>query len=621
MLSYNHVRKLINWAVLFAPVALFSILGPVERAWSADFDLNAVSRCIEQYVVSHYGTDPNAQLGLQAGDNTLADRVWKAFREKVGDQDPTAMKSDRWDLIPMNALVKPLIDPQEAAVAEMMAIDQAKHDVWVGTYIFGKDAYAFAKLAKVKAALARGVSVHILLDSEGTPDAHHDSIKALHSAPKGYQIDDLGNPTTKLATVDTVMFDPPTKLAKLLPNFFKHIHNIKGNGIKSFQELFTRRMHTKILGVDMDYPDGMAFIGGRNKDGLYYGYEKVGPKTYNDTEIMIRNDLSDYKPGQKTLANTLAREFRKLQGHLMNRELEAIVGGDQSKAYAKVMAKAQKADADMWAEGSDYDKIKKRFEAENFLNTGFDAAPFRFLSEIENINRPSAWKHPDLNGEDNLISITKNLNHFAKNADEGITIVTPYPNMTPEERAWVINRMLHNPDQKFTLVTNSIYSGDNLITQYVVDYKFIPGFKAEAKAAALKNGMTEAQADQFVKRFNFYALGRLDGKLFGGTQDYGKLHAKYVIFQSKDPSKTKTVVMSYNGDNISRFHNAEVGGSVPGQGYTYAAFQQKTQDLIAKSYVWGSDDWKKLRSHPKLRVKRLATSVISRVEKYLDPIE
>lgn len=137
--AFKHLcPKTDQLGVLFAPAALFSLFAPVERAWSTDFDMDAYYRCIDQYVVNAYGSSASL-LGMMAGPDKLTARVWAAFREEVGANDPTAMKSEKWnDLIAHKALVKPLIDPQISAVAELMALDEAKHDLWIGTYILEK---------------------------------------------------------------------------------------------------------------------------------------------------------------------------------------------------------------------------------------------------------------------------------------------------------------------------------------------------------------------------------------------------------------------------------------------------------------------------------------------------
>lgn len=599
-------------------------------ARAADFSVEDCVKLRLEYEIVGYTKAPPGALKLKE-DGQLSQRVWEAFDAEVGSREPTAIKSKPWDRVPQNALVKALIDPQEAAVAQILAIRKAKHDIFIGTYIFGKDAYSLALMKEVKDALARGKNVHILLDSEGTPGLWRHEIKMMHDFPRGNVVDDFGNPTQKPAELTTVLFNPPSNIGKLIPNFFRHLGNLgqeANDGRKVFR-LLAHRMHSKILGIDLDYPEGVAFIGGRNKDGNYYGYEKVGPRTYNDTELMIRNDPNDFGPGKKTVATTLGREFRKLYGHLMNKELSGLLFGVRNPIYGHVDRKIEKASADMWAEGGDYDKILKRMESEDFLNTGYDPTEATFLSEIENINRHEIWEEagptatPNQTGGRNLISITKELNHLAKKLDGDITIVTPYPNFTPAEKRAMIDSMLANPDKKFTMVTNSLYSGDNIITQYVVDSILVPILKKEAKQAALAKGMGDAQADAFVNRFKIYALGRLDGVEFGGDKFYGKLHAKYAVFKSKDaaPEKTVTVVGSYNGDNISRLHNAEIAVAVKGEGNTHKSFDDKTQQLISMSYEWGSPDWQKVRDSKPLRLKRIAESVVKRIEPLVDPIE
>jgi phosphatidylserine/phosphatidylglycerophosphate/cardiolipin synthase-like enzyme len=614
MVHYN-LRKGYTFVFMICATGLLP-----TRGFSADFVSSP--NCFHDYLVTLTKGSTEGET-LKAGPVTLNDRVWKAFYEEFAKMDPVLEPSSRVDLISHDALVKALIDPQEAAVSLAMAIRQAKHEVTIGTYIFGKDAYAQALLKEVKDAIGRGVDVHVLIDAEGTPGLQHNELKMLNDVPRGKALDDFGNPTDRLAKVNTSIFNPPSHFFEFLPKYVSHFHNLHETAAdaKNAARMFTRRMHTKIAGVDMDYPEGIAFLGGRNKDGLYYGYEKVGPRTYNDTEIMVRNDLTDFYPGKKTLSNTLAREFRKLYGHTLNREIAGLTGGAESSTYARLDAKMTEAHASMWKPGGDYDLVLKRLENENFLETGFDRSNTTLLSEIENIHRESAWANVNEIGEKNLTSITKNIHHYIKLADKAITIVTPYPNMTLAERTGLIQKMLNQPDLKFTLVTNSLYSGDNIITQFVVDHKLIPALKLEAKNAALKSGMTDVDADKFVDRFEIYALGKMDGPEFGGNQTYGKLHAKYAQFFSKNSDKSKTVVGSYNGDNISRYHNSEVAVSVPGEGNTSQAFIEKTQELISKSYKWGSPEWLKLRASKPLRKKRLIESVVRRLESFVDPIE
>jgi phosphatidylserine/phosphatidylglycerophosphate/cardiolipin synthase-like enzyme len=626
-----------------------ALLLAINSASAADFNL---AQCLAnqlKYRVTGYTESSEGDLGLLPGSQEkLAQRVWNAFRSEVKKSgvDSTQMPITKWDLVPHHALTKAVINPQEAAVAQIYAMREAKHDIYLGTYIFGNDDYSYALRKEAMDAMARGVNVHVLIDSEGSFNTYHKELKVLHDAPKGNVLDDFGNPLVdasgkpihQSATFTTVVFNPLTNFEKLFPVRIKQTANLAANPdrVKSLFRLFAHRMHTKLLLTDPDYLNAVGFIGGRNKHGFYYGYEKINEHTYNDAEVLIRNDPNHFEPGKKAISDSLAREYRKLSEHELNKALgdvnrlrDLATFTRTAEIYNKEVDKMNAASAAMWTPGGAYDTILQRMKAERFLETKFDAQPVQYYTQIHNINRPDVWTTSDFAGEANPASIVRAIKQFVAHSDKGTTVVTPYPNMTRLERKMLIKKMLMDPDYKFTMITNSLYSGDNIITQYVVDHVLIPSLKKEARAEAFKfatqNGKSKAEADvfaeAFVNRFKIYALGKLDGVLFGGTEFYGKLHAKYGIFESKDPAKTQTAVGSYNGDNISRLHNAEIMVAVPGEGNTYSDYNQYTQTLISKSYEWGSDDWKKVRESKQLRTKRLIEKAVSFVEKYIDPLE
>ena len=105
-----------------------------------------------------------------------------------------------------------------------------------------------------------------------------------------------------------------------------------------------------------------------------------------------------------------------------------------------------------------------------------------------------------------------------------------------------------------------------------------------------------------LKQLDFRELGTLKAKKFGGTESFGKLHAKLVIIDSQT-----TLVTTSNGDPRSRKINSEIGFLVHGRDFT-SDYVKYFERLSKQSYQVYTPEWNEMVAHKKLRLKRFMSN-------------
>lgn len=509
------------------------------------------------------------------------------------------------DAARFDSKVKVISDPQEGFLAKIMMIRRAKHSIDIGTFIFKDDEVGLAILKELKDAVARGVDVQFLVDSQGSSSLFRAKMRALLDGPRGYAIGPDGKPTDRLATVKIRVFNPLENIKTRSLYWWSKARSFfwGKNRIDSLAEdrsSFNRRMHDKILAVDIEYPKlAMAITGGRNLTGAYYGLPEVTNETFNDMEVLIKNDRFD---DDRNLSDYLGIYFNRLFYFAGNKELSRLMLGRLSKRFVTRHFDKMNEVSDQLLNDSTAVSVKmKQMEMENFFDAGFLQASSILVTEFHNIERENAFLNPEevfaQTQNRAWASIIENFRIKARKARKQITIVSPYIYFTDEEIGWMTAWLSKDSTRKIRVVTNSVASGDNMLAQAMVENM-------------IRERLTGERFEKVRDQFEVYQFGRLDGKEYGGTEFYGKLHAKFAIIDEE-----WALVTTNNADPRSRYLNSEVGFFMNGREVATQLLAQ-ADSFIARSYLHGTPDWQKLNDHRKNRFCRLQLALFRRLIKW-----
>lgn len=511
------------------------------------------------------------------------------YEERTRQVDPILEYSDQ-ALKPVDANVKLVTDPQEGLLAKVLMIRNAKHTIDLSTYILTKDESGYIILNELKKAIERGVSVRILIDSAGSLDTDHCELKVLKQVSKGMQLNRYGSKTSEPATVEIRMFNPVYYPSADSQNLFRKVGNwFTENDAPTFKGWVNRRMHDKMLITDAEYGrKARVLLGGRNISNHYYGVPEVTSDTYNDMEIFASPTWDDSDSFASPLMSSIDEHYNRMFYHLGNKELSAPLG--PTNWYCKgELETAEKSARYVLTPIRPVGKKLLHMQDENYLSSNMSKMKVNFLNEIQNLSRRNAFTNPEAStnpkNRPNGASVLDNVRELIKNAKESIEIVSPYLYLYPEEMTLLKNWLLADPKRKLTIISNSLYSADNVAAQALTDRETGPLFQATFNTPDLK------------ERAKFLAFGKTDGTLFGGDKFYGKLHAKYLVVDGEH-----SLVTSSNGDPRSRYLNSEVGLLVHGKEIA-APLQKEIKALIDSSVEWGSAQWQAVRRHPSLKTK------------------
>lgn len=498
-------------------------------------------------------------------------------------------------------LSKIISDPHEALLAKLIAIESAQETIDMSTYIFTPDESSFAMLDAMRVAIEkRGVSVNLVVDSLGSlrpTDPNHPELKSLFFVKPG-----INKITKKLAEVNVVIFMPLFRIKSIASwfgvNFLKIASYFGADEDDPYQGTsinINRRSHDKILLIDReDKARAVAIVGGRNIGNHYYGIPRIDEETYEDMEILVKND--PVAKGESSLNSTLGTHFKKLLCHKGNDWLNKTVTRDISDEiegasweilnYPGVRAKYTKMRA-----GRNYPYLKE----------GLTQGEVRFGNEIENARRATSQvlrdpADPHEVGPMNGNSIMTQFAKLAIGADKTIDIVSPYLYLTTAERDFLKAWLMARPGKRrLRILTNSPLTSDNMMAQALVDTEVVPDM---VLSGTYTIGDREKTWDNKDRKARVYEFGRLDAKELGGKGIYGKLHAKYAIIDGKI-----AVVTSHNGDPRSRILNSEIGFFVSSENIA-KDLTAEMDAAIKRSYLWGSPEWQDLINHPVLKTKK-----------------
>lgn len=526
-------------------------------------------------------------------EEIYASRAWKP-PEEVGE-DPVAygINAD----IPIQGARGKILGPDDegtvdSLVAKLWMIENAKHTIDFGYYIFTPDLIGYAMMGAMCEAVKRGVDIRVMVDSAGSLKTSRSTLAALKSCENqaGFMFNEAGQQTTRKARVQVMVFNAISKISTS-PN---------------------RRSHDKLLLIDADFHDkALMMTGGRNISLDYYGLTDEGkhdPYGYRDTEILLRpaeteNDI--------TIGEVSAGYFTLLFLYKGNKPITPVDNNQARDVYIDERIKARHSLLTI----KEFELLKPHFQhMDDFVTNGFKSSDVLLAHNLDNLTNKHVTRDAAENLAKNPNSMLYILSKITVNAvgTETIRIVSPYlflaeykdkeGNVIVDEavamRAWLDE----HPNARIEIVTNSVLTSDNFPAQSVIDMNTAPRLLLDQETRdewlALKAedefGGTLTSSAAWLEQVNHprlavYEVGGLDsGKLGEGQVHYGKLHAKFFLDDEVG------FVGTTNFDYRSRLFNSEMGyffKSEPLAEELNEAFDY----LVEMSYRWGSPEWLELR--------------------------
>jgi phosphatidylserine/phosphatidylglycerophosphate/cardiolipin synthase-like enzyme len=460
-------------------------------------------------------------------------RTWAPGHELDFDPIELGKKAD----IPIQPALTKLLGPTAHAAIDSLAakiwmIENAGHTIDFTYYIFKPDLVGYSMLGAMCNAVQRGVDIRVMVDALGSFSAANAQLKSLETCADdaGFIRNSAGEVTTKKARVQVVIFNALSKLSN--PN---------------------RRSHDKLLVMDGSFPEKAVVItGGRNISEDYYGIRgdgSVDPDPFRDAEIILRSN-----PAEADAAGELS------VGKVSEIYTSILFLIDKNKRI-----KPSRAEGDMpYYQNKSYEYFKPHLdEMPEFMTSGFHDARVRLAHELGNITNTTVTREVERNLEANPNSIMSLLAQIsdARPGAKSARIVSPY--LFLAMRQWLTD----HPEATLEIITNSVLTSDNFPAQSVIDMETAPRllFTQEQWDAWLAAAGRDEMNSEFVNsdewkdlvnhpRLKIYETGRLDSVLLGkGTENYGKLHAKFLLEEDFG------FIGTSNFDYRSRLYNNEMG--------------------------------------------------------------
>ena len=245
-----------------------------------------------------------------------------------------------------------------------------------------------------------------------------------------------------------------------------------------------------------------------------------------------------------------------------------------------------------------------------YMASAFHASRVRLAHELANLTDTDVIRDAQGNVERNPNSIMYILGQLGDRNGKHLRFVSPYlflakyrdrtgelvTDEAKQIRAWLDE----DPGRTVEIITNSVLSSDNVPAQAIIDMDTAPRLLlTEALQAAWLAGRKSELDPEVVQseawqrmvshpRLALYQTGRLDSRLIGGTADYGKLHAKFMLQDDVG------FIGTSNFDYRSRLYNNEMGFFFNHDGLA-ADVNAAFDALKATSYRWGSPEWLEMR--------------------------
>ena len=533
-------------------------------------------------------------------EELMESRTW--VKPRYLKDDPIELGKNA--IIPVQQEAVKIIGPSQqdslrSLALKLWMIENAEHTIDVVYYIFKYDVVGEAMLGALCNAVRRGVDVRIMVDSIGSIDPSHTGLMALETCADeaGYMRTVDGQRTDQKARVQTVIFNALSK-----PSSWKN-----------------RRSHDKLLVIDGAFPGKAVVItGGRNISLAYYGIKADGsedPTAYRDLEILLKSRDSDTF-SEITVGDVSTIYYTLLFLHRENKRLYPIhpddsedlhkdqdpFAGDRQRAQESLaFIKQLPAIAGMLAQMPEY------------MSSGFHDTDILLAHELANLTNRNVVTNVVENLKGNPNSIMYVLAKYGDELDENgvLRIVSPYffiaryydaqGNVVHDGAEELKQWLKEHPSNRVEIITNSVLTSDNFFAQSMIDMDVGPRLLLtpeleKAWVSSLKNGELNpdvVDSDEWRELVNhpqlfIYQTGRLDAASLGGTEQYGKLHAKYFM------GINAGFVGTANFDYRSRLYNNEMGFFYSGDA-VHAELDAIFDDLIASSYRWGSPEWLEMR--------------------------
>lgn len=515
-------------------------------------------------------------------------RTWIKPQEMLFDPITVGKEAE----IPVQNAYAKLIGPSQqdslrSIAAKIWLIDNADHSIDLAYYIFKSDLIGRAMVAALCNAVKRGVDVRLMVDSIGSININHGYLKSLVdcSDEAGFMKTLDGKPTPYRARAQVLIFNA---LSKVFVNL-------------------NRRSHDKIMVVDGHVPEkAYVMTGGRNISLDYYGIREDGsedPNAFRDLEILLKSgpdhDREDFSvgsaaeiyatllyhnPGNKFVTTWLS--YRN-EAEACQSALESLRGFDNfNRAYSQM---------------------------ESYLTKDFTVTDVRLSHEFANLRSTKVIirRAEILNSNPNSIVGLLSRYGEGRSGPRTLRIVSPYiflpeyhdasGEVTYDGKKDLDAWLAADPGNRLEIVTNSVLTSDNFLTQAIIDFDLAPRMLLSDDLRAIWEGDSwEGETNQeFIQseawkrqvdnpRVRIYQLGRLDSNYLGGDRFYGKLHAKFFL------SDHAGFVGTTNLDYRSRLYNNEMGYFIEGE-QTLSDLDEIFEDLKRESYLWGSPEWLKMR--------------------------
>ena len=517
--------------------------------------------------------------------------------------------------IPVNDSLAKLLGPSQgdavrSLAAKIWMIENAEHTIDLAYYIFTPDLSGYAVLGALCRAVKRGVDVRLMVDSIGSFRFNHGALQGLLSCADeaGFLRTEDGRPTPYRARAQVVIFNA---LSRIFVNF-------------------NRRSHDKLIVKDGHLPDkAYVMTGGRNISNDYYGITEDGqpdPSAYKDLEILLRPDTRSVDIAEN-VGSVSEIYYSLLFLHRGNRPLWVVddrgsEGVNSSYAYFLDEQKRALGELDRLHGLPLFARVYE--EMDQYMRTGFHPAQVRLAHELENLISTNVVTEREKNlraNPNSIVALMNSVDDKSWGAEiKELKVVSPYfflPQYYDDEgnvtfngaenmRAW----LAADPERRIVLVTNSVMTSDNFMTQAMIDMDTVPRMLLSPELQkAWGKSLTKGELNPDVvgsdewrrlvdnPQVRVYQTGRGDATMFGGDKHYGKLHAKFIL------TNVIGFVGTANFDYRSRLYNNEMGFFFRSEGLS-RELDRLFEELRADSLLWGSPEWLAMRQ----RLRDLDTS-------------
>lgn len=503
------------------------------------------------------------------------------FSPEASPEVALEKKSIRGALEQHKSQVKSLLSGEEALMAKILAIRGAKKSIDITYYIFKRDQAGYLILNELKEALRRGVNVRLMVDSVGSMHFTHTELLALIQFSK----------QPGMGKMEVVTINPFTTISRAMSRMAYILTGRWSSSASDSRLTLNNRSHDKILLIDAGTSEALAFMGGRNIGDGYYGLNRDGRESIQDVELMIRPNSSE---GSASLSDLLQSYYDKIYFNYLNKELADKLYRFFKLDYGFELDKMEKT----YNEYAGRDVVKNRMEEmekEDFLRKGFEDSTASLVHEVQNLTHNhehflQRWK--TWNRKANPNSLMRSLKESILKANKKVTLVSPYLILGKRDIRMLKSWLLKNPQAEFEIISNSFLTSDGVVTLAVFDQYVAPALLELRKNPAIGN------------RVHVYAYHGMDPNK---PEVKGNLlHAKIAIIDGAE-----VLIGTSNFDHRSRIHNTEVGVWLNGA-QTVEQFQGYTRDLIARSYEWGSPQWKQARDSSVGKYQQLLQEYIYR---------